>query len=159
MDIKEEPNFGPNQFQQPSYYKTQLNSLVEQMPAVLDDFNQYYVFTNTTPSSVEYQNMYQNILNNISSINSQVFTITNDIEKNTQKMNYELMNLNKRINLEKKQNKLLKKKLGLTDNRINDSEQLITDYKEMYNLTYLQNFNKIIGIIIAAYTLKQMFYS
>ena len=98
-------------------------------------------------------------LNNISTINSQVFTITNEIEKNTQTINSELQKFNEQIKEGKKENKLLKKKLGLTDNRIDDSEQLIEDHKEMYNLTYLKNFNKIIGIIIAGYILKQMFYS
>ena len=159
MDLQEEPNFDTHVLPKASYYKNQLNNLVQQMPSVLDDFQQYYVFTNTTPSSVEYQNMYQNILNNISSINTQVFTITNEIDKNTQTMNSELKKFNEQIKEGKKENRFLKKKLGLTDNRIDDSEQLIEDYKEMYNLTYLKNFNKIIGIIIASYVLKQMFYS
>jgi chromosome segregation ATPase len=159
MDIQEVPNDNSHELPKASYYKNQLNNLIEQMPSVLDDFQQYYVFTNTTPSSVEYQNMYQNILNNISTINSQVFTITNEIEKNTQTINSELQKFNEQIEEGKKENKLLKKKLGLTDNRIDDSEQLIEDYEEMYNLTYLKNFNKIIGIIIASYILKQMFYS
>ena len=159
MDLQEEPNFDTHVLPKASYYKNQLNNLVEQMPSVLDDFQEYYVFTNTTPSSVEYQNMYQNILNNISSINTQVFTITNEIEKNTETINSELKIFNKQIKEAKKENKLLKKKLGLTDSRIDDSEQLIEDYKEMYNLTYLKNFNKIIGIVIASYVLKKMFYS
>ena len=111
MDIQEVPNFDSNVLPKASYYKNQLNSLIEQMPSVLDDFQQYYVFTNTTPSSLEYQNMYQNILNNISSINTQVFTITNEIEKNTQTINSELKKLNTQIKEDKKENKLLKKKL------------------------------------------------
>ena len=159
MDLQEEPNFDTHVLPKASYYKNQLNNLVQQMPSVLDDFQQYYVFTNNTPSSGEYQNMYQNILNNISSINTQVFTITNEIDKNTQTINSELKKLNELIKKEKRENRFLKKKLGLTDNRVDDSEQLIEDYKEMYNLTYLKNFTKIIGIIIASFLLKQMFYS
>ena len=40
-----------NDIRYTTYKKNQLNNLVQQMPSVLDDFQQYYVFTNNTPSS------------------------------------------------------------------------------------------------------------
>ena len=142
-----------------STYKAQLQSLSEQMPAILEDFQEYYVLTNSTPSSIEYQNMYQTIVNNISNINSQAFIISNNIEKNIETINYTLNTLNANITIQKDENKNLKTQLGITDSTIDGSEKLIDEYKEMYNTTYLQNFNKIVGIIIAAYFIKKVFYN
>ena len=159
MNLQEEHNPNMQEFPQTSYYKTQLQSLSDQMSAILEDFQEYYVLTNTTPSSIEYQNMYQTIVNNISNINSQAFAITNDIEKNTETINYALKTLNANISTQKEENTKLKKQLGITDSNIDSSEQLIDEYKEMYNTTYLQNFNKIVGIIIAIYFIRKIFYN
>ena len=159
MNLQEDPNTNMQEFPQASYYKTQLQSLSDQMSAILEDFQEYYVLTNTTPSSIEYQNMYQTIVNNISNVNSQAFAITNDIEKNTETINYALKTLNANISTQKEENTKLKKQLGITDSNIDSSEQLIDEYKEMYNTTYLQNFNKIVGIVIAIYFIRKIFYN
>jgi len=159
MDLQEEPNLNIQELPKASTYKAQLQSLSEQMPAILEDFQEYYVLTNSTPSSIEYQNMYQTIVNNISNINSQAFIISNNIEKNIETINYTLNTLNANITIQKDENKNLKTQLGITDSTIDGSEKLIDEYKEMYNTTYLQNFNKIVGIIIAAYFIKKVFYN
>ena len=159
MNLQEEPNLNIQELPNASTYNAQLQSLSEQMPAILEDFQEYYVLTNSTPSSIEYQNMYQTIVNNISNINSQAFIISNNIEKNIETINYTLNTLNANITIQKDENKNLKTQLGITDSTIDGSEKLIDEYKEMYNTTYLQNFNKIVGIIIAAYFIKKVFYN
>lgn len=159
MDLQEEPRLNIKELPKASTYQAQLQSLREQMPAILEDFQEYYVLTNSTPSSTEYQNMYQTIVNNISNINSQAFIISNNIERNIETINYTLNTLNANIAIQKDENKLLKKQLGITDSTIDGSEKLINEYKERYNTTYLQNFNKIVGIIIAAYFIKKVFYN
>jgi hypothetical protein len=158
MNLQEEPNLSIQELPETSTYRTQLQSLSDQMPHILEDFQEYYVLTNMNPLSIEYQNMYQSIVTNISNVNSQAFTITNDIEKNIETINYTLKALNANIVTQKQENVTLKKQLGVTDGTIDTSEQLIDEYKDTYNMTYLQNFNKIVGIVIAIYFIRKIFY-
>ena len=138
-------------------FLSQINTLKEKLPSILDDFKKYYVFYNKNPEYNEYQQMFENIKSNLQNMNSELFITTNNIEKDTESINDRLQKINALIAKEKIKNKQLKKKLGYIEKQYNGSDELISDYKDIYNLDYLTNFALFFGVILLASTLALKF--
>ena len=138
-------------------FLSQINTLKEKLPSILDDFKKYYVFYNKNPEYNEYQQMFENIKSNLQNMNSELFMTSNNIEKDTENINNRLQKINALIAKEKVKNKQLKKKLGYIEKQYNGSDELISDYKDIYNLDYLTNFALFFGVILLASTLALKF--
>ena len=132
----------------PQVFLSQINTLKEKLPSILDDFKKYYVFYNKNPEYDEYQQMFENIKSNLQSINSDLFMTSNNIEKDTENINDRLQKLNALITKEKIKNRQLKRRLGIVEKEYNGSDELISDYKEIYNLDYLTNFALFYGVVL-----------
>lgn len=132
----------------PQVFLSQINTLKEKLPSILDDFKKYYVFYNKNPEYSEYQQMFENIKGNLQNINSELFMTSNNIEKDTESINDRLQKINILIEKEKIKNRQLKRRLGIIEKKYNGSDELISDYKEIYNLDYLKNFALFYGIIL-----------
>jgi hypothetical protein len=141
----------------PQVFLSKINILKEKLPAILDDFKKYYVFYNKNPEYDEYQQMFENIKSNLQSINSDLFMTSNNIEKDTENINDRLQKLNALIEKEKIKNKQLKKRLGIVEKKYNGSDELISDYKEIYNLDYLTNFALFYGVVLLGVVLALKF--
>ena len=141
----------------PQVFLSQINTLKEKLPSVLDDFKKYYVFYNKNPEYNEYQQIFENIKGNLQNINSELFMTTNNIEKDTESINDRLQKINALIAKEKKKNRQLKRRLGIVEKKYNGSDELISDYKEMYNLDYLTNFALFFGVILLGTTMASKF--
>ena len=101
--------------------------------------------------------MFENIKSNLQSINSELFMTSNNIEKDTENINDRLQKINILIRKEKMKNQQLKKKLGIVEKKYNGSDELISDYKEIYNLDYLNNFALFFGVILLGATMALKF--
>ena len=132
----------------PQVFLSQINTLKEKLPSILDDFKKYYVFYNKNPEYSEYQQMFENIKGNLQNINSELFMTSNNVDKSTETINDRLQKINISITKEKIKNKQLKRKLGIVEKKYNGSDELISDYKEIYNLDYLNNFALFCGVIL-----------
>ena len=121
MDYKEETEF--NNYKESSIFKEKLETLNNQLPAILDDFKKYYVFYNKNPEYSEYQQMFENIKSNLTKINSDLFTLSNDVESSTDDLNKKLFALDILIKREKDRNRELKRKLGIVVHKNNDSSE------------------------------------
>jgi hypothetical protein len=141
----------------PQVFLSKINTLKEKLPSILDDFKKYYVFYNKNPEYSEYQQMFENIKANLQNINSELFMTTNNIEKDTENINDRLQKINALIAKEKMKNRQLKKRLGIVEKKYNGSDELISDYKEIYNLDYLTNFALFYGIIALGVMLASKF--
>jgi len=141
----------------PPVFLSKINTLKEKLPSILDDFKKYYIFYNKNPEYTEYQQMFENIKSNLQSINSELFMTSNNIEKDTESINDRLQKINILIQKEKMKNQQLKKKLGIVEKKYNGSDELISDYKEMYNLDYLNNFALLFGVILLGGVLVSKF--
>ena len=141
----------------PQVFLSQINTLNEKLPSLLDDFKKYYVFYNKNPEYSEYQQMFENIKGNLQNINSELFMISNNIEKDTENINDRLQKINALIAKEKMKNRQLKRRLGIVEKKYNGSDELISDYKEMYNLDYLTNFSLFYGIVLLGVMLASKF--
>ena len=131
----------------PQVFLSQINTLKEKLPSILEDFIKYYIFYNKNPEYNEYQQMFETIKGNLQNINSELFMTSNNIDKNTETINDRLQKINTLIAKEKIKNKQLKRRLGIVEKKYNGSDELISDYKEIYNLDYLNNFALFYGVI------------
>jgi hypothetical protein len=135
-------------FKTPEIFKEKLQTLNQQLPAILDDFKKYYVFFNKNPEYPEYQNLFENIKGNLNKISSDLFILSNDVQSSTNEINKKLLDLNVLIQTEKDRNRQLKLKLGIVEDKNNAATELIYDYKNMYSEEYLRNWALFVSILI-----------
>jgi hypothetical protein len=136
-------------FNDPSIFTEKINTLKQQLPAILSDFKKTYISYKRNPGNPEYEQAFENIKANLNTISSQVFTISNDIDANTDDINKKLLAINILIKKEKERNEILKKRLNIVERNNNKSSELISNYKEMYDSEYLRNWGIFLSIIIA----------
>ena len=146
-----------NEITSPNVFLETLNNLKEQMPSLLDDYQNAYLYYKMSPSYGEYENNFTNIQNNIMSANSKLFMTTNEIKQNIDSINSSLVELNTNIENEKALNAKLKTEVGLIESNIDSSKQRIDDYNELYKLKYLNNISILIGIVIGIIACKKIF--
>jgi len=150
-----EDNFDISYLPNATVFSTKVQTLQDKLPAILDDFKKYYVFYNKNPEFAEYQNTFSNIKGNLETTNSDLFTITNDVNKNTDDINKKLELLNILITKERMKNRRLKRRLGRVENENNGSDEMISNYKEMYEVAYLRNWALFLGIIGSSIALSK----
>ena len=143
-------------FPNASQFTSQLNALQKQLPAVLDDFEKYYVFYNMNPANSEYQNMFENIKNNLNSINSQTFILANSVDKEIGNVNQKMVSLNSLIENEKEMNINLKKKFAAIKQEGNGADIRISNYKQIYDIGYLKNWALFLSTIAAGYAIYKV---
>ena len=138
-------------------FTEKLQALQEQLPAILEDFKKYYVFYNKNPEYDEYRQMYENMKNNLNKINSDLFVLSNDVSSNTDELNKQLFYLNDLIEQEKQKNKMLKRKLGIVENKSNAADEMITNFREIYESDYLRNWALFGCIIVGGLVIKNIY--
>jgi hypothetical protein len=148
MDLFKNDDITHN-FPKTEEFTNKLETLENQLPAIIEDFKKYYVFYKKNPEYPEYQQMFQNIKGNLNTINSDLFTLSNSVESTTDVVNEKLIELNKLIIQEQRKNRELKEKLGIVEHENNASNELVSDYKQMYNSEYLKNWGLFFSILIA----------
>ena len=136
-------------FKDPSIFIEKINTLKEKLPSILSDFKKSYITYKRNPRNPEYEQVFENIKANLNKISSELFSISNDIQVNTDDINKKLLAINILIKKEKEKNIELKKKLNIVEHNNNKSTELISDYKQMYDSEYLRNWGIFLSIIIA----------
>jgi len=151
----ENENINDN-FKKPEVLRRKSNILNEKLPLILDDFKKYYVFFNKNPEYPEYQNIFENIKGNLNETNSELFLLSNEVESSTDKINKQLFDLNILIKNEKEINQKLKKEFGIIDYKNNAANELITDYKNIYESEYLRNWSIFLSILIIGFSISRI---
>jgi len=146
-------------FEEPYLFTQRLQTLNEQLPSILDDFKKYYVFYNRNPDYDEYISHFNSVKNNLNSVNSQMFTLSNDVQTNVDAINEILLNLNNSIGQMKTENSKTIKKLKGIKEKYNASDELIMDYKSMYEYNYLRNWGLLLSIFIAGFSISRAYKS
>lgn len=135
----------------------QIDTLQSQLPAILEDFKKYFVFYNKNPEDAEYQQMFQNIKSNLTTLQSNLFKLSNNVESCINNINTSYSKIDDLIQSEKMKNKKLKVELGIVEQNNNASTELITDYKNMYEYGYLRNWSMVFSILIVCFTISKIF--
>lgn len=146
-------------FPDPNKFRQQIATMSSQLPAILDDFKKYYVLFNKNPDYPDYQQMYQNVKSNLNSINSGLFMLSNEVQSNTDSMNKTLLKTDIKIQEERKKNRRLKSRLGIVEDKINASSELISDYIDIYDAGYLRNWGLFLSSIAVVIIISKMYKS
>ena len=116
--------------------------------SALDDFKKYYVYYNKNPEVSEYQNFFTTSISQVQKLNSDIFLITNTIQKNIQNLNKEIEAVSNNIDSEKDLNSELLSLINNIQTTEDGSTTMIGDAKEEYNRQYYKNWELFIGIIV-----------
>ena len=146
-------NFDIQQLPKANVFLSKIQTLQDQQSPVLDDFKKYYVFYNKNPEYDEYHKMFDNINSNIHTINSGLSSVIIDVNSNTEDINKIMEFLNVFIRREKAKNKQLKRKLGRAEEKQNGSDEMVSNYKELYEIDYLRNWAMLLGTIVLSFAL------
>lgn len=144
-------------FTTPDQFKSQIASLQSQLQSVLQDFINNYVLTNANPGNQEYEQSYSNSTANLNNLSSQLFTVSNGVQYNTEEINKKLIEIDKLVRKEKKEQKQLKKKLGIVESNMNASEELIMNFQEIYDSEYLRNWGLFLSVLVALFCLSKIY--
>jgi len=144
-------------FIDPEIFTQKLQTLSEQLPSILDDFKKYYVFYNKNPEYDEYKSHFDIVKNNLNAINSQIFTLSNDVQTNIDSINEILLNLNNSIGQLKTENGKTIQKLRGVKEKYNAANEMISNYKNMYEYNYLRNWGLLLSIFIAGFSISVIY--
>ena len=146
-----------DQFEQPEIFTRKVDTLQKQLPSILDDFNKYFVLYNKDPNYPEYKNMFNNIKQNLNTLSTSLFMVSNDVDLNIDKINKAFKLLDILIIKERETNRELKRKLGIVEQTSNSSTELINNYSEMYDADYLRNWGLFLSTIVVGISITKMF--
>lgn len=140
-------------------YLSEIKTIQDKLPSVLDDFKKYYVFYNKNPTYTEYQTMLENLKSDLNSMNSELFKISNSVEKNINSISTKFAELNKLIRKEKATNHRLTPIYKGVKQTFTGSKIMIDEYKQIYNEKFMNNCFILIGIIVNGIVLVKIFAS
>ncbi len=144
-------------YTKPEQFIEKLNTLNGSVNLLLDEFKKIYVISKTHPSNQEYQQQYSSMVAGLNELQSKLFTISNDVQVNIDKINKEMIALDNRIRNEREKNKELKRKLGIIDNKNNAASEMINDYTAIYDERYLRNWALGLSTLICIMTIGSIF--
>jgi hypothetical protein len=144
-------------FQEPKNFIENVITLQQQMPHILDDFKKYFVLYNKDPNYPEYQNMFENVKSNLTTLSSSLFMVSNEVDSNTDKISDVFNRLDILIKKEKRANIMLKRKLGIVEQKANSTDEMIDNYSEIYDIGYLRNWGLFISIFVAGLCISKVF--
>lgn len=138
-------------------FKQHVDSIKIEMTSILDDFKKLYILHNMNPTNQEYLQQYDNSVASITQKLAELFTNSNNIQNETNSLSKQLLPLDKSIKAERSKNIRLKKQLGIVDNKTNAADEMISNYKEMYDNNYLRNWALFLTALVGIYSISVVF--
>jgi hypothetical protein len=139
-------------------YNDELEVILSKVPSLLTDYAKFYVLCKMNPGSSEYQNFFSNTKSNLTKVKGELMELLTKIHSNTDEINKKMLELDELIKIERKKNKKLKRRLGITDTRINTSSQLISNYTEIYDFDYMRNWALFLSILLIWFITKKVYF-
>jgi chromosome segregation ATPase len=137
--------------------KTTLQSLIEQMPNLLGEYQKDFINAEVNNKDEEFKLTLEKTKTHLQHINSNIFSISNEMDTIGEEIEENMKEINESIEILKKENTFLKEKAGILEQEHKGTDGMIQDYKWKYNYNYLWNFLMIVGIIIACFALNAVF--
>ena len=156
MEYTDEQQFMA-QFIKPEFFTERVKTLQQQLPPILDDFNKYFVLYNKTTNYPEYENMFNNIKQNLNSLGASLFIVSNDVDTNIDNITNVFKTLDILINRERKRTRELKRRLGIVESEANSSKEMIHDYNQMYDEDYVRNWGLFLSTVVVGVSISKLF--
>lgn len=152
-----EINNANDNFMKPEQFKEKISELNGSVQLLLGEFKKIYILSRMHPSNQEYQQQYASMIGGLNQIQSKLFTTSNDVQINIDKLNKAMIALNIQIQKEKEKNKELKKKLGFVENKSSAASEMISDYNHIYDERYLRNWALGLSTLICIVAISKLF--
>jgi hypothetical protein len=147
----------PENLEDPQQIATQILTIQNNRDALLEQFKTRFVAFRQNPQDAALKTAFDSIQAAVTNINAQIYSISGKIEISTEELNKRLFCLNALIREEKRKNQQLKHQLGKSENKKNASNEMIYDYKDIYEKGYLRNWGLFLSIILVIILTKKMF--
>lgn len=128
-------------------FEEKINGINSSFLSALDDFKKYYVYYNKNPEEDAYSDNFVNSKNQLQQLSGEMFTVTNNIQKNIEDLDDGIANVSAELKKEKNKNKELEKLASELKGTQDGSSMLINDAKKEYQSIFFQNFEIFIGIL------------
>lgn len=147
-----------NNYKKPSQYSGEIESYLNGIDILLGDMKKYYILAKMYPANEEYQEKLSVCINDINSVLSNLFVLSNELQVNIDTISEELVKTDKSIDSEKQLHLKLKRHMTDLKDKSNASKEMINDYKKEYDLRYLRNWALLLSSILCIYAISK-FYS
>jgi hypothetical protein len=137
----------PQLFGQANQFNEKINTIKTQFFSALDDFKKYYVYYHKNPEVDEFQNFFSNSKGQLQKLNSDIFVVTNNIQKKIKDLDTEMQTVTLKLQDEKELNGELLKLINRIQTTQDGSAIMIDDAKDEYNIQYYANWELFIGIV------------
>ena len=144
-------------YPEPNKFKEEMNNIKQQLMPILDEFKKLYILHNMHPTNQEYQQQYDTYVSGITQKLADLFTISNNIQNETTNLSKQLLPLDKSIKAERKKNIDLKRQLGIVKHKTNAADEMISNYKEIYDKNYLRNCALFLSALVGIYYITVVF--
>lgn len=138
-------------------YSTQVSDLQNTFPEILDEFKKYYVFYQKNPDYNEYQTNFENAKSNLNELIIKLFKISASVQMSTSKMNSNMEEINKSIQVNKAEYLKLKRRVLNLKEKHDTSDIMVDDYVTIYNMYYLKNAAILLGVLMQIWILMKVF--
>ena len=138
-------------------YKNKLTGFNEGIDLLLEEFQKTYVLAKLYPNNDNVIEQYQSTISHINELQSNLFITSNNIQNDVNNLNNKMVIIDKQIATEKKTNRKLKAKLGHLEPTNHSSEEMINDYKTMYNQYYLRNWALTLSTLLCFVTIRNVY--
>ena len=129
-------------------FNEKITTIKDSFFSALDDYKKYYVFYHKNPEVDELQNFFVNSKGQLQKLNSDIFLVTNTIQKKIKDLDTEMQTVTYKLNDEKELNGELLKLINRVQTTQDGSAIMIDDAKDEYNMQYYANWELFIGIIV-----------
>lgn len=136
--------------------KNKLTDISNILNALLNtEFKSIYVLSKRNPYNNGYKQQLLNVYAEINKSLKNLFDLSNDINAKIKTLKIESNANNEKIESEKTTNASLKNDLGMLDGENSSANELISDYKNIYEDQYLQNWSILLSIFACIYAFNK----
>ena len=141
----------------PSIFHNDLTNLTTLFYPLLDEFQKYYFFHTKTPNAKEYLALYDSTKQQIQDVMSQLFMINNKIQSKIELNTQNIAKVNHYVDLEKKINHTLLKKLNYVEGVTGGTAILNESSKTMNTHYYILFILLLFGIGVSLFLMYKFF--
>lgn len=145
----------PNSYD--TFFST-LDNVLHSYPKILNEFSNKYIAYKKYPDNNNNKNDFFSILQKMKGMDTLVAETTTNIQEETEKINTLVNAINQILNLEKRNNQLLKKESEVVVQEIYGSHEMIGDFVDDYKRTRLENVLLMVGTIYLFFYVAYQLY-
>ena len=125
--------------------------IVEKLPGLLEDYKKYFIFFHKNPEIAEYQQIYVQYKSQIQNTNKELTALGENIEKTILQINTNISSESSTLTDKKQHFKKIIAGFDYYQGALSGADQMIDDFKTLYNNQYYKNVQIIYGIGIIGF--------